>query len=188
MEPSTVSLFGYHISCRGMKGDIEMALKLISSSSYGNYMACANPHSLVVASRDRWFFQALREADILIPDGSGIVLAAHILKLPIKERVTGSDIFLGITKALSNRGGARYFFLGSTKISDTGYKDFFAKLNNLGSFDFYCSYEKDLSPIAPIDISITVKDEYDFYVEDYSVNFVFDSFVYQDVCLCIENG
>ena len=77
-------------------------------------MACANPHSLVVASCDPAFSKALKSSDILIPDGEGILWAARALNLPIKQRVSGSDFFRELTVALSKAGGARYFFLGST--------------------------------------------------------------------------
>ncbi len=76
-------------------------------------MACANPHSLVVASADRAFKDALQNADILIPDGAGVVLAAKILNLPIKERVAGADFFLTLSDVAEKNGGLRYFFLGS---------------------------------------------------------------------------
>lgn len=77
-------------------------------------MACANPHSLVVASNDSVFCTSLKKADLLIPDGAGIVLAARMLGLPIKERVAGSEFFKGLSASLDKAAGARYFFLGSS--------------------------------------------------------------------------
>jgi N-acetylglucosaminyldiphosphoundecaprenol N-acetyl-beta-D-mannosaminyltransferase len=69
---------------------------------------------LVIASRDSVFKAALQNADILIPDGAGIVMAARVLHLPIKKRVTGTDFFLALSYAAENNGGLKYFFLGST--------------------------------------------------------------------------
>jgi len=78
-------------------------------------MACANPHSLVIASKDAAFKSSLQNADILLPDGAGIVLAARILCRPIKERVAGSDFFLGLSEVAEKEGQLKYFFLGSTQ-------------------------------------------------------------------------
>jgi len=78
------------------------------------WLACANPHSLEVARGDAAFAAALHAADILVPDGVGMVLASRILGGRIRARVTGSDIFLGLNAALSARGGTSCFFLGST--------------------------------------------------------------------------
>lgn len=77
-------------------------------------MACINPHSLVVASRDELFSESLKAADLLLPDGIGIVTAARALNLPITERVAGFDFFHSLSKAMSRVGGTRYFFLGSS--------------------------------------------------------------------------
>lgn len=114
MIKEDINLFGYQISCRGLEGDLFLARNLIASGRNGQYIACANPHSLVVASQDEVFSLALKHSNILLPDGEGIVLAAWTFNIPLKERVTGSDFFHGLTKSLYAEGGSRYFFLGST--------------------------------------------------------------------------
>lgn len=107
-------VFNYQISFRGVQGDVNLTRQYIDSGRTGFYLACANPHSLVVASKDIEFKTALQHADILLPDGVGIVLAAKILGLPIKERVAGSDFFLALSDVAEKSGGLKYFFLGST--------------------------------------------------------------------------
>ena len=78
------------------------------------YLACLNPHSVRMAAADPEAEAALKGADILIPDGMGVVLASRILGGGIKERITGSDVFRELSRRLNERGGASYFFLGST--------------------------------------------------------------------------
>lgn len=115
MTLSSISiLFGYNVSHCGIDGDVIQACKFVEAGVGCSYMACANPHSLVVAKRDQLFSDALHQADILIPDGAGIILAAKVLGLPINQRVAGSEFFLGLSERLSSNGGARYFFLGSS--------------------------------------------------------------------------
>jgi N-acetylglucosaminyldiphosphoundecaprenol N-acetyl-beta-D-mannosaminyltransferase len=79
------------------------------------YFVCANPHSLEVARGDREFELAIKSADLVVPDGIGIVIASRILGGSIRERITGMDIFLGLSAALNKETGFRYFFLGSTQ-------------------------------------------------------------------------
>lgn len=111
---NVTNIFGYQISHRGINGDVSMARKLINSGRNCRYMACANPHSLVVASRDSLFCTSLKAADLLLPDGSGVIVAARTLNLPIAERVAGFEFFKGLSVSLAKNGGARYFFLGSS--------------------------------------------------------------------------
>jgi N-acetylglucosaminyldiphosphoundecaprenol N-acetyl-beta-D-mannosaminyltransferase len=108
-------LMTYPFSMRGLPGDVALAEKWVTEEQPGRYMVCGNPHSLVVASNDMTFSKALKEADLLLPDGSGILLAARAMQLPILERVAGFEFFRGLTKCLSRDGGARYFFLGSSE-------------------------------------------------------------------------
>lgn len=119
-KADTVELFGYPISGRGAAGDIGFASRALDAGSGPCVVACANPHSLVIASRDGEFRDALREADILLPDGSGITLAARILNLPIREKVAGSDFFREFCRYAESSGragrGVRFFFLGSSPI------------------------------------------------------------------------
>lgn len=124
-----VNILNYQTSASGIGGDIESAWEYIHSEEKGKYIACINPHSYVVAQSDPYFKQALKNSDILLPDGVGIVLAAKILGADLTERVAGSDLFLGLSEKANKSGGLKYFFLGSTqevlqKITDRLGKEF----------------------------------------------------------------
>ncbi|WAT17565.1 WecB/TagA/CpsF family glycosyltransferase [Aurantiacibacter sp. MUD11] len=78
------------------------------------HIACANPHSIEVARGDAAFKYALRQADLLVPDGVGIVFASKFLGGDITDRVTGFDIFQLASELLQARKG-RMMFLGSSE-------------------------------------------------------------------------
>ncbi|MFQ5469476.1 MAG: WecB/TagA/CpsF family glycosyltransferase [Gammaproteobacteria bacterium] len=111
---SSFNLFNYQICNNGLKENVEYAWSLIMKDQFGSYVACANPHSLVVAKNDSHFRSALKNADILLPDGTGIVLAARILNEPLSERVAGTEFFLKLSEKANESGTIRYFFLGSS--------------------------------------------------------------------------
>jgi N-acetylglucosaminyldiphosphoundecaprenol N-acetyl-beta-D-mannosaminyltransferase len=75
-------------------------------------VACANPHSLVVAQQDETFRRALQSCSAVVADGSGVTLAARLLKMEVGPRITGTDFFLGAMRRLDGVGG-KAFFLGS---------------------------------------------------------------------------
>ncbi len=72
-----------------------------------------NPHSYCVAKNDLVFLNALLSSDILLPDGSGIVLAARILTDKKINKIAGSDIHLHLLEE-ANLNHNRIFYLGST--------------------------------------------------------------------------
>lgn len=67
---------------------------LVSSISHGEPKVVFTPNSeiLAMAHDDGDLKKALREADMLVPDGFGVVLASYILGTPLPERVAGFDL------------------------------------------------------------------------------------------------
>jgi N-acetylglucosaminyldiphosphoundecaprenol N-acetyl-beta-D-mannosaminyltransferase len=54
----------------------------------------ANPEIVMAANKDPKFMELIkRDADLVTADGIGIVLGGKMLKTPVKERVTGYDLF-----------------------------------------------------------------------------------------------
>lgn len=79
------------------------------------WLACFNPHSYVISLKDNYFSRALKDADWLLPDGTGILFASRLLGGTINERVTGSDVFAGLSRRMNAAGSMSVFFLGSTE-------------------------------------------------------------------------
>jgi N-acetylglucosaminyldiphosphoundecaprenol N-acetyl-beta-D-mannosaminyltransferase len=109
------NILDYQISAATIQDCIAYIVARIERGDRRRYLVCANPHSLEVARKDPEFDAAIRNADLIVPDGVGIVIASKILGGSIRERVTGMDIFLGLSDALNKENNYRYFFLGSTE-------------------------------------------------------------------------
>ena len=78
------------------------------------HIACANPHSIEVARTDPVFKAALQAADLLVPDGVGVIYASKFNGGEIRERVTGFDVFRLACEAVAARQG-KVMFLGSSE-------------------------------------------------------------------------
>jgi N-acetylglucosaminyldiphosphoundecaprenol N-acetyl-beta-D-mannosaminyltransferase len=109
------SILGYPVSTLSRNECIDTMIRWVEDGAKGKYFACANPHSIEVAKTDKEFRRAIKDADLVIPDGVGLIFASKILGGVIKERVTGSDIFGGVNDELNKRKGHSVFFLGSTQ-------------------------------------------------------------------------
>lgn len=108
-------IFSYPVTTMSKAACVQQVLSWMESMETGKYCVCANPHSLEEAHTDLVFAKAIRDADLVIPDGVGIVMASKSLGGEIRDRVTGSDIFEAVTAALNEQGGYRVFFMGSTE-------------------------------------------------------------------------
>tara|TARA_B110000090_G_scaffold59320_1_gene67802 strand:+ start:2750 stop:3448 length:699 start_codon:yes stop_codon:yes gene_type:complete len=73
-----------------------------------------NPHSYCVANKDLDFKQALKNSDILLPDGIGIVWAEKFLNGNSIKKIAGYDLFLFLMNKLNNEYGS-VFFLGASE-------------------------------------------------------------------------
>ena len=72
----------------------------------------ANPEIIYQATEDIRLQTVINTADLVVPDGIGVVWAARQLGIQIKERVTGIDLTEKILEE-GNRSGWRIFLLGS---------------------------------------------------------------------------
>jgi N-acetylglucosaminyldiphosphoundecaprenol N-acetyl-beta-D-mannosaminyltransferase len=124
MTPAPIEkILLYDVTTKDTDKCVNQIVSWIAADEKGRYLVCANPHSLEVAKSDRLFREAILHADLITPDGVGMVVASRILGGRLKGRVTGSDIFLGLSAALNGSGRCRYFFLGSTQKNLNRIKD-----------------------------------------------------------------
>jgi N-acetylglucosaminyldiphosphoundecaprenol N-acetyl-beta-D-mannosaminyltransferase len=87
-----------------------------------------NAHSYNVSRRDEKFSIALRNCDILLPDGIGIVWAKRFLEGIKLRKIAGADLFAWEMKRINELRGT-CFFLGSSdstlhKISENVKREF----------------------------------------------------------------
>ena len=77
-----------------------------------HYVVTPNPELVDRARREEPFRQALNGADLVLPDGIGVVYAAKILGRPLKGRCPGID-FAGKLMEHMARSGLRLYLLGA---------------------------------------------------------------------------
>ncbi len=72
------------------------------------------PDSLAIltAQKDKIYKKILCNADLVTPDGSGLLFASKLFGSPIKERVTGIDLINKLLQ-IGEKKGYKFYFLGA---------------------------------------------------------------------------
>ena len=77
-----------------------------------HYAVTPNPEFILAADKDLEFQKILNQADLVLPDGIGVVYSAKILGTPLKGRVAGFDFACDMLDVLNEMGG-RLYLLGA---------------------------------------------------------------------------
>ena len=78
------------------------------------------PNSEIVqnASKDEELRSLIASADLIIPDGIGLVYASKVMGFPLSERVTGIDFLESIIARLAQTGESIFFFGSKPGVAD----------------------------------------------------------------------
>ncbi|WP_286229688.1 WecB/TagA/CpsF family glycosyltransferase [Neobacillus mesonae] len=76
-----------------------------------SFVVTANPEIAMYAHKHPDYKAIVRSADMVVPDGIGIVIASKILNTPIQERVAGFDLMVRLLE-LGNEKKWRIYLLG----------------------------------------------------------------------------
>ena len=77
------------------------------------YAVTPNAEIAYEALHDEKLRALINDADLVLPDGAGVVLASKLLKTPLKQKVAGVDFADRLLSVLEKTGGG-LFLLGST--------------------------------------------------------------------------
>ncbi len=74
------------------------------------FIITANPETIMIAKDNKEFKKVLKSDVEIIPDGIGIIYAAKILKIKLKERITGYDTMVNLFKLANQKKKSIYLF------------------------------------------------------------------------------
>jgi N-acetylglucosaminyldiphosphoundecaprenol N-acetyl-beta-D-mannosaminyltransferase len=94
-----------------LKEGVEAANAMIEKGGF-HYAVTPNAEFVQMAGADEGFRVMLNGADLVLPDGIGVIHAAKILGRPLKERVPGIDFAAALTATMA-KSGKRLFLLGA---------------------------------------------------------------------------
>lgn len=148
----TVSLYGVPFSKMNMKETVAYLTDAIETRR-PNRVITGNPIMLMVGLENPEFHRALATADLVVPDGAGVVWAASKLKQPVKERVAGFDLMHELLREGDRKSWSVYLLGASADIIRTAHDNLKLKypgVRFVGFRDGYFTDSEDGAVIADI--------------------------------------
>lgn len=116
-------------------------------------IATANAEMLMMARENEGLRTSLREADLVVPDGAGILWAGETLGTPFPERVTGADLAHRLLLLAAEEGWPVYFLGGAPGVAADAAKNFsekYGKLRMAGIHDGYFDTKEEAKILSEI--------------------------------------
>jgi N-acetylglucosaminyldiphosphoundecaprenol N-acetyl-beta-D-mannosaminyltransferase len=112
----TTYIMGVPFDVVTMKEASELVMKFFDDG--GSHIVCTpNPEIVMEAVKDSKLMNILNAADLVVPDGIGVVWASKFNKVKIPERVAGYDLCQSLFKKMSEQGKTVYFFGGAPGVA-----------------------------------------------------------------------
>lgn len=135
----------------------------LASNKKPSYVVTPNVDHIVKIESDNEFKQVYNEADLILTDGMPLIWISKLKGSPIKEKVSGSDLFPEVCKLAAEKG-YKIFLLGAAEgvaaKAAVNLKLKFNGLNIVGTYSPSYGFEKSLDEINNI-ISIINKSKPD---------------------------
>ena len=115
----SVEILGFPVANMDMQEAVAAAVAMAQQKGGRARIVTANPEILYHSDKKPEWKKLLQSADLLLPDGIGLVKAAALLGKPLKTRVTGVDL-IGELADWAAKNHASVYLLGAKKESVEG--------------------------------------------------------------------
>jgi len=115
-----------------------------------SYVVTPNVDHMVKLQNDDEFQEIYDNASIIIADGVPIIWISKLFKRPIKEKVSGSDLFPRVCEMAAKKGYSMFFFGAAEGVAEIAAKNLTAKysgLNVVGTYSPKRGFENDAQEV-----------------------------------------
>lgn len=152
MKVPTVSIFGVPFSKLSLQDTVQYLTDAVNSGQ-PHQVITANPIMVMEARQNPDYLAMMNRAELIVPDGAGVVWAANYVGQPVAERVTGFELLHELMKAGETHRWKVYFVGASPVIIQAAVEKLSQKyplVNIVGVRDGYFGPEDDEEVIAEI--------------------------------------
>jgi N-acetylglucosaminyldiphosphoundecaprenol N-acetyl-beta-D-mannosaminyltransferase len=137
---------GVRVDALEMRDVIAQLQEWIASGSRGNYVAVTGMHGVSEVLRDPSLRQVINQAGMVVPDGMPLVWLSRWHNIPIRRRVTGSELM----QVFCEQTGSRYrhfFYGGAPAVAE----DLAQKLNQRFGITVAGTYTPPFRPLTDLE-------------------------------------
>ncbi|MEB3102487.1 WecB/TagA/CpsF family glycosyltransferase [Ferviditalea candida] len=141
----TVSLFGIPVCKWGMEDTVRYLTKAVEERRK-HQVITANPIMVMAGLNDPKYLAMMKRAELIVPDGAGVVWAASHIGDPVAERVSGFDLMHRLLTVGEERGWKVFLLGASPDIISASYENLHKRYTALrieGWRDGYFGAEQD---------------------------------------------
>ena len=146
MTDSRSKILGVGFDNLTMGEALDAAMGLMQSKK-GGYLATPNPEIVMLCQENTELSKAVSDADMVLPDGIGIIYGAKILGTPLKQKIPGIDFIQELFSEMSKKHMS-VFLLGAkpgvAELAEEKLKTRYAGLQFLGTNDGYFSDDRPI--------------------------------------------
>lgn len=138
----TVNILGVHVNKYTMQEAVQKASSLMETEKL-SIIFTPNSEIILYASNNPEFTDVINSADMVIPDGIGVVYGAKILKNPIKERVAGYDLVCNLFPIMAEKGQSVYLLGAKPGVAEKAAETLLSKYPGIVIAGIHDGYFKD---------------------------------------------
>lgn len=112
-----IDVLGVGFDNLSMAEAVEQAMKLLSEEGC-HYIVTPNPEIVEVCLENSAAREAVNGADLVLPDGVGIVKGARILGTPLKEKTPGIEFAAHLMERMAKEGKSLYLLGAKPGVAD----------------------------------------------------------------------
>lgn len=127
---------------------LDHARQILSRDGRAAYVVTPNAEIAYEAMHDAQLRALLNAADLMLPDGSGVVLASKLLKTPLRQKVAGVEFAEHLLDVLEQSGQTLYLLGGKPGIGEAAAEKMLQKHPQLRICGIADGYFQDEAPVV----------------------------------------
>lgn len=146
MAVERIPFFNTFVDNVTLKEAIQEVDRFVKKTDHHAYVVTPNVDHIVKLQKDEEFLDLYNKADLILTDGVPLMWAAKLFGTPLKEKVSGSDLFPDLCKHAAEQKQTMFFLGGLEGVAEKAKAELEQRYPNLqvvGTYSPPFGFEKD---------------------------------------------